>query len=415
MKCILSLVLLVLIGVSGTAQLSSAARKLQEYQVDSSEQEQQYLHSVAAAFKTVESTQEKFQLARQLAFAGDHLLADYYLKNSYDSMMKEGYKDVRRYLDTMGKLQLQDARSWILNRAATEKIVMFNENGAQLQQRAFFYSLLEDFYQLGFRYLSLYWLNPLADPHKKTVNRFMGYQVADPLAAEIIRKARALGYTLIPQGDTGITKRTANVQDAVQATKLAGIFQREPGARVLVLDEQAHIAEKPIGDFTPMATVFYRLSGINPLTIDQTELCSGSSFEYGRYFYDEMLKKIPVEQVSIALSGKQPVSLLENDQYDLQVIFPQPKAIRNRASFLTLSGKRKEVAIQPAQRELFFVQAYYADEVLKLPYVSLVPADQTYLTDRDGYYWLFLQPGKYKLVYRDIQYNILAEKDWQVE
>lgn len=415
MKSFLSLVLGFFFAGTCMSQLSPAAIKLQQYEADSNSREQHYLKFLSEDFKSNFTRAEKYRLAQHLAFTGDQLLAEYYLKNSYDSMLAEGYKDVRRYLDTMGKLQLQDARSWILNRAASEKIVLFNENSAQLQQRAFFYTLLEDFYKLGYRYLSLYWLNPILNPNTRPVDKYLGYQVADPLAAEIVRQAKTLGFTLITYGDSSITKRTANVQDAVHASKLAALFQQDTSSRVLVLDEQAHIAEKPIGDFTPMATVFYRITGINPFTIDQTELCGGSSFEYGRYFYDELIKRVPVDQVSIAVRNKLPVSLLENDQYDLQLIFPPTKAVRNRADYLSLSGNRKETAIQPAHRELFLVQAYYEEETLKIPYANLIPADQTYLTDRDGYYWLFLKPGKYKMVYRDIHYNILSDKDWKID
>lgn len=412
------------------AQLSPAVVKLQQYRLDSNTHNQptpvggtalyaegglHYLQPLYEYLKGADSGPEKNRLSRHLAYAGDHILSNYYNQLLFDSMMPAGYKDVRRYLDTVGKIQLTNARTWILNRAAKQKIVLFNENPIQLQQRAFFYTLLDDFYQLGFRYLSIYWLSPLVNPNNAPVNKFLGYQVADPIAAEIIRKAKKLGFTLIAYGDSSITKRTANVQDAVQATKLASLFQQDPTARVLVMDELAHISEQPIGDFTPMATVFHRVSGIDPMTVDLTELAAGSSFEYGRFFYEELIKKIPVEEPSLVVRNQEPISLLENDQYDLQVLFPPTKPLRNRAAWLTLSGSRREVAVQPTHRELFFVQAYYTDETLQSAYANLIPADQTYLTDRDGYYWLFLAPGKYKLVLRDIHYNMLSEKDLVVE
>jgi len=45
----------------------------------------------------------------------------------------------------------------------------------------------------------------------------------------------------------------------------------------------------------------------------------------------------------------------------------------------------------------------------------MIPADQTYITDQDGYYHLYLQPGRYRLVYRDKQYAILGTKVLVVE
>lgn len=413
-----------------TPPFSAAALRLQQYRLDNNLHNQptsegnvplyaegglHYLQPLYEYLKSYASPVEKNRLSRHLAYAGDHLLADYFNQQLYDSMMQEGYQDVHRFLDTLGKIQLTPARAFIKNRIANERVVMFNENPVQLQQRAFFYSMLEDFYQAGFRYLSLYWLSPYLKTDKAPLNKFWGYQVADPVAGEIIRKARQLGFVLIPYGDSSINKRTANVQDAVQATRLASILQQDSSARILVLEELAHISELPIGDYTPMATVFSRISGIDPLTIDLTELSTGSSFEYGRYFYQELTKKINVDAPSVVMRNGQAVSLLENDQYDLQVLFPPAKNLRNRADWLTLSDNRKETPIRPTERELFLVQAYYADETERSAFTYLIPADQTYLTDRDGYYWLFLAPGKYKLVMRDIHYNMVSEKELTVE
>ncbi|MCG7859370.1 hypothetical protein MD537_20500, partial [Flavihumibacter sediminis] len=91
-----------------------------------------YLQPLYEYFKQTVSGSDKNRLARHLAMAGDHLLANYYLEHSYDSMMPIGYEDVKKYLDTMGKLQLLDARSYILQQAAKERIVLFNESAAQL-------------------------------------------------------------------------------------------------------------------------------------------------------------------------------------------------------------------------------------------------------------------------------------------
>lgn len=416
-------------GLGVQAQLSPAFTRLQRYLIDTAKwgnagstqhplytaEGLNYLQPLYQYAPVSTFSIYNQQLVQALAFAGDHQAALHFNRLSYDSMPAAGYKDVRDFLDTISKFSLVDARSFILNRAANERVVMFNENPRYLQQRAFFYSLLDDFYQLGFRYLSLHWLNPSINPNQAPVSRYLGYQVADPIAAELVRKAKQLGFTLITQGDTSITKRTANVQDAVQASKLNSLLQQDTTARLLVLDESAHISEKAIGDFTPMATVLRRLSGIDPLTIDQTELCEASSFEYGRYFFEEFNRRVPVQQVSVAVRNQQPVSLLENDQVDLQLVFPKMVAEHNRANWLGTAGKRVASGIQPAHRELFFVQAYQADEANKYAYANIIPVDQTYLTDRDGYYWLYLPVGKYKLVYRDINYQILSERNHLVE
>ena len=61
------------------------------------------------------------------------------------------------------------------------------------------------------------------------------------------------------------------------------------------------------------------------------------------------------------------------------------------------------------------VQAYYENEYSE-KYLGLkIPADQTYITAENGYYHLYLQKGKYKLVYRDINYKVLSASDIDIK
>ena len=70
--------------------------------------------------------------------------------------------------------------------------------------------------------------------------------------------------------------------------------------------------------------------------------------------------------------------------------------------------------IQPTEKLLFFVQAFYENEYDADVINFLVPADQTYITNREGYYCLYLKPGKYKIVLRDVSYKVLATKELEV-
>jgi hypothetical protein len=351
-------------------------------------------------------------MAIDFAFAGDYMAACDYGQQGYDSMPPAGYQDVRNFLDTVRNIQLKGARDYILQQAANQQVIMLNETRYMPQHRAFTLSLLEELYKSGFRYLATDLLNNRADRQLTAIDMRTGYFSAEPVAGEMLRKAIAIGYKLVAYEDTLADNHSGTGRDAIQAARIASILQKDPTAKILIHAAQAHISEEIIaGSYIPMAVAFKRFTGINPLTIDQTELTAGSSFEYGRYFYNQFVAKYPLKEPAIAFRKNDPVSLLENDNYDLQIIHPPTTLLHNRPAWLTVSNSRKEFAVKPTEKSLFMVQAYYMDEIKTKLLTALVPADQTYQTDNDGYYWLFLYPGKYHLVLRDIRYNLIAEKD----
>lgn len=354
-------------------------------------------------------------IAIDFAFAGDYNAAAEYGPKDFDSMAIAGYLDARSYLDTVSGIQYKNARSYILSRAANEQVIMINETRYLPQHRAFTISLLKDLYNTGFRYFATDLLNNRSDRQLGDLDLRTGYFAAEPVAGELLRKAIEIGYNLVAYEDTLADNHSGTGRDAIQAARIASILQKDPTAKILVHAGQAHIAEDIVGEsYIPMAVAFRRFTGINPFTIDQTELTPGSTFEYGRYFYSLLKPKIVGSEPVVAFRKEQPVSLLENAAYDIQMIHPPVKLVHNRPGWLGVNGARKEFAVRPTEKALYFIQAYYLSECASKSLSILIPADQTYIADRDGYYWLFLYPGKYKLVLRDIDYSILAEKEIEV-
>ena len=78
---------------------------------------------------------------------------------------------------------------------------------------------------------------------------------------------------------------------------------------------------------------------------------------------------------------------------------------------MSMGGWKKEIPVEPVYKSLFMVQAYYDKEYPEANLSKSVPADQTYTDAANGYYYLYLHKGKYKLVYRDKEYAILGTKD----
>jgi hypothetical protein len=200
----------------------------------------------------------------------------------------------------------------------------------------------------------------------------------------------------------------------VQAANLAGIFKKDSKAKVLIHAGYRHPGEEKAKDHIPMGWWFKKMTGIDPFTIEQTGMTEGSEFEYGRIFYQYFNARFTIPNASVLFQNRRPFNPLEEKGFDLIIMHPSTTYQHNRPTWLTLEGDRKPQLTQPTEKLLFFLQAYYESEYSPELVSYIVPADQTYITNREGYYCLFLRKGKYRIVMRDISYKILSSKVLEV-
>ena len=366
--------------------------------------------------KKVYSNAAYYDNASQLmSFTGDYKTALELSLKGYDSLSDAARNSIPPYLDSLNNIQYADAKKFIISITAGQRVVMINEAHNKPLHRAFTASLLEDMYRQGFRYLAMEALGNYPGIPLNTVTAEMGHYLGEPLGAELTRKAIQLGYTLVPYEDTAARKHSPTQRDSIQASNIYAVIQKDPTAKILVYAGYGHIEENAFNNgYIPMGAAFKKKSGIDPFTIDQTDMTEGSAFEYGRLFYDAFIERHPIQTASIAMRKNKPVKPIENDGFDLSVIHPKTIYRNGRATWYDMYGQRKEVAIKPTERNLFMVQAYYYDEYNYKKLGSLVPADQTYNFGEDGYYYIYLKPGKYKVVMRDMNYEELTTKDLDV-
>jgi hypothetical protein len=120
-----------------------------------------------------------------------------------------------------------------------------------------------------------------------------GFYTQDPLFAEAVHEAIALGYKLAPYEmefdsepndvkEAGGNKRQ-NYCEAAEAKKLKSIFDKDKTAKVFVWAGRGHVYREAHDDksqavsWKPMAYIFRELTGIDPLTlvaVRETELGS---------------------------------------------------------------------------------------------------------------------------------------------
>lgn len=351
------------------------------------------------------------EMSQYFAFAGDYETALQYLVKSYDTLDEATIHRIYRQAAALKDIQHVDARSFIHFAARSRKVIMINEAFAKPLHRAFTCSLLADLYREGYHYLALEMLNNFSNHTLDRVTMHTGYYAAEPVAGEMIRTALALGYKLISYEDTLASVHTASQRDSIQAANIYAVLKEDTAAKILVHASFTHISKKPgPNGFIPMALAFKRMSGIDPLTIDQTDMTEESNFAYGRIIYQAYTAKYTLTQPSIAMVNNAPINVTDKDLYDISVIHPPTTYKDGRPEWLSIWGMRQPFMIKPPFSGVYLAQAYYQTEIdanNNTPW-HLVPADQTYITNGTDAFLLYLKKGKYKIYYRDINYQIIS-------
>ena len=112
--------------------------------------------------------------------------------------------------------------------------------------------------------------------------RMTGYYTSEPVYGDLVRTAFKLGYRVVPYEWAG--EYTPDNRERGQARNLVErILKDNPKAKILVHAGYDHIDET--GELVGAKTMAQRLkqmTGIDPLTIDQTEMTEHSAPEYER-------------------------------------------------------------------------------------------------------------------------------------
>jgi hypothetical protein len=355
-------------------------------------------------------------LSQSVSFTGDYAAALAYQQLADTTHLTDvDYRQIAKSIQQLRKIKNADAKRFIGFIASNYKVIMLNEAYNKPLHRAFAYSLLDILYNRGFRYLAMEMLNPMPDQELTKLTYKTGHFATEPVAGELIRQALDLGYKLVayedPQGD----KHSPTERDSVQATNIARVLKQDPDAKIFVYGGYGHIAEKSTTpDFIPMGMAFKRMTGIDPLTIDQTDMTEESNFSFGKAFYDAYIEKFPVTSPSIPMINDEPVNVTGTTLYDLTVVHPKTTFYYSRPTWLALSNRRQPVSIKTTNKNIFLVQAYYQFESFGTKPGQVVPADQSYFPYGNGTYTLYLRRGLYILIFRDMQYKTLYTQHLEV-
>jgi hypothetical protein len=215
----------------------------------------------------------------------DKLVAQQLLASSEDELglYSEAVRDFPLRSRPPEKLILPDAASWqaadaldtITALARDRRIVMVNEAHHDAHTRALTLALLPRLRAMGFTYFAA---EALDERDSSLMKR--GYPVRssgseylhEPLYGDIVREAIKLGYIVVPYDATG--KTTQERENGQVRNLYERVLVKDPKARLFIHAGYAHIDKQPgrLGVVKPMAIQLRELSGITPLSIDQTDI-----------------------------------------------------------------------------------------------------------------------------------------------
>jgi hypothetical protein len=240
-----------------------------------------------------------------------------------------------------------DALSALAHAAEAAQVVMINEAHHAPQHRAFTIDLLKALRRRGFTYFAtetLYetdtQLNERGYPTAQT-----GYYTTEPVYGDLIRIALKLGFRVVPYEAQG--PRNSDERERGQARNLIErILKVDQKARILVHAGYAHIDESGadrVGAIT-MAQRFKETTGIDPLTIEQTEMTEHSAREYEHPLYQYVLGRGLVLRPTVFRNARGELWMQEGGRHDVTLFHPRSRPLSRdaggRPDWLRLGGSR---------------------------------------------------------------------------
>lgn len=336
----------------------------------------------------------------------DHALA------LFSSFIGEEYQQrpIRQTIKDSTKVRFTRAIPYIIQQAKKQRIVMINEDHNIPKHRLLSYNLLADLYKTGYRYLAVEALVP-EFPQQFNLD-YPGLYILEPNMANLLKKARELGYKLVAYESQDTTAEDAkrpyltdNLRELNQANNLRRIFTKDPKAKVLVHAGHGHIWEKGNKNMMTMAEYFKAISGIDPLTINQS-VNNADEFK-DRLDASPDLKNNGEPYLVLNEQGLPGLSAMDQKgAYDLLLAWPGPKERSGRKDYM--------LAKKDCKQQLINVTGSDAGKLLQIRTITEgekgIPVDQFLIKEGTKQVATALPPGKYQLQLSDQSGSIIWKK-----
>jgi hypothetical protein len=295
--------------------------------------------------------------------------------------------------------------------AKHRRLVMINEWHLDASTRYLTLALLPKLYKDGFRYLAVEGLfeDGKDFSHRGYAVAGTGYYTQEPIYAALLARAVKLGYMLVRYDISSSTQQGR--EDAQAEAIYKATFAVDPDARVLVHAGVDHIDEK-VGDFgphvQPMAMRLHAISGINPLTVDQTILRSQLAGQ-GSHLYQMLVKTYTPTLPTILVDAQGKPWSARPGMTDVSVLAPEWHPTDQRPTWLSLGGLRKPVPISTLDCRGTLPCTVSARPVGE-PDIA-VPADRYAFLHTDRNTVLYVEPSRrYRIDATDVEGHHLSTR-----
>lgn len=290
----------------------------------------------------------------------------------------------------------RDALATIVALAKTHRLVILNEDHASPRDRAFGWQVAKALRPLGYDVLGIETLNNVADDREiaemmATLVRdgyahrvSTGYYVRDPVFADFVRQALKVGYRPVayettdhaPKGD--VVARIEAREQAQADFVVRRALLRNPNSKILLYVGFHHVTENPTDmdgkKVSWLATRLKAMTGIDPLTIDQTTLNANGAGEPA--LYAAVADRIGTKPAVMFADGTPLVVGHYAGLVDLQVAHPRTTRIGGRPDWLLAMGRTPtpipaKLLPKKGQR---LVQAFVTGETNAIPVDQVVVA-----------------------------------------
>ncbi len=295
-----------------------------------------------------------------------------------------------------------NARNYILERAKKEQIVIINEAHHKGKHRVFSKSILKELYELGYRHLgiealSLYpgYTDTLLNERKyPTINS--GFYIIESNFGNMVREALKIGYKLFPyEGEGNGKEREIN-----QAENIKSYLEKYPNEKAIIHCGYEHAKEGKLNTSweKAMAGRLLELTGINPLTINQTTFDN----RWDSSYLNPLMQRLDLSEPTVFIDSDSLSYLgeVDNKGFDIYVFHEQTKLFLNRPLW------RKALEDELVKIELAnisFSEPYLLMAFKKTEdYTIALPEDLIYIDP-------IANSSSAYLILEDNEYNLIAQ------
>lgn len=262
-------------------------------------------------------------------------------------------------------LRAEDAVEVVVRAARDSRAVVINEAHHVARHRVLSRRLLPRLRKLGFTHFAAEGLDA-ADTElaaRGYPTAATGHYLREPQYADLVREALALGYQVVAYEKPG----PPAVREPGQAQNLAERIFADPDARALIHVGYSHNLEtaESYGGAGAMAWHFRQLTGIDPLTVDQTRMRERGRPELEDPLFRRVAETFELEQPAILIGTEGAPWQPPGADRDLTVFSPPTRDHQGRPHWLYDPGDRRALALPGnlcGSPEPCMVEAHLADE-----------------------------------------------------